>query len=522
MTWPFYNPLAKLVAVRAYLVLLILGVLTVVPFWKTTSDKPFYYDESDYMYAGTRGFIANYLDQPSISPLEFVQKGLELYRDKTKRGNISEFVRKSGDITFYRHYHGPVYACWIALWHALGAVDNGTYRASGLILHLLSVTLIFWIVRLAFPELPVAAALVAGASLLLNRTALVAATMITQHEIFSVIAGVTLLLAALYFAKPQKWLWYAACAALGVSFATVESSFILVLVFLFLLAIVGLQQGWKQVPGMFGKGLLSFVLAILVVWPKGVLQLGALKGYGYLAYIAIARKTFNPISPGQLWTSKFTTYPEEFIVPAVALLIAAILWKRTPNRQALIPFVSYAVMFILVTMVVTAPYTYYHVSLLATTAVITGVVFGTVWRRSTSVVRVLASAAIAIPLLWMPVRYYRETLDVQSQPDSRRELLAWLTAGHGKSLVLPYILVPTVHYYHTESSTIPYDKDAAPADLANNLTGGANRVLLCEQAVCQAVRAQVPNTFQSEAPVMGDAPGIQTGPLYAVALQPGL
>lgn len=89
--------------------------VVVIAFWRTASPRPFFYDEADYMYAGTRGFLDNYLDRPSLSLPEFIRKGRELARDRSERANMSQYVRASGDITFYRHYHGPMYAYWIAL-----------------------------------------------------------------------------------------------------------------------------------------------------------------------------------------------------------------------------------------------------------------------------------------------------------------------------------------------------------------------------------------------------------------------
>src|SRR5690348_9525661 len=87
----------------------IIGVL----FARTTPDHPFSYDEADYMYAGTRGIAANYLDSPSLSLFEFLRKGRELSANPGQGRSMSEYVRASGDITFYRHYHGPMYAYWL-------------------------------------------------------------------------------------------------------------------------------------------------------------------------------------------------------------------------------------------------------------------------------------------------------------------------------------------------------------------------------------------------------------------------
>src|SRR5688572_12831930 len=112
---------------------------------RTISQVPYAYDEADYMYAGQQGFWANYSDRNSLSLVTFVQKGLELARDDTRRFAMSQYVRASDDIAFYRHYHGPVYAYWISVWHALGVRHEGTFRATGLILHALLTIAIFWL-----------------------------------------------------------------------------------------------------------------------------------------------------------------------------------------------------------------------------------------------------------------------------------------------------------------------------------------------------------------------------------------
>src|ERR1700722_17893743 len=115
------------------------GVTAIVStlFARTVSRGPFGYDEADYMYASTQGFVANYLDRGSMGMTVYLERGLALMRDKSQRQSLSQLVRNSGDLDFYRHYHGPIYAYWIACWHALGARDEDVYRASGLLIHAL-------------------------------------------------------------------------------------------------------------------------------------------------------------------------------------------------------------------------------------------------------------------------------------------------------------------------------------------------------------------------------------------------
>src|SRR5512132_869629 len=98
----------------------LLAALTLYIFFPLASSQPYAYDEADYMWAGKQGFLANYTDRNGLSFPEFVRKGLELYRNPSLRPAYSQFIRESGDIGLYRHYHGPVYAYWLALLHGVG------------------------------------------------------------------------------------------------------------------------------------------------------------------------------------------------------------------------------------------------------------------------------------------------------------------------------------------------------------------------------------------------------------------
>src|SRR2546422_836314 len=135
-----------------FAVLLPLMAVIAFAFAHTCSNQPFAYDEADYMYAGSRGFLANYLDQPSLSLPEFIRRGMELSKNRGLGVEMSQYVRASGDIAFYRHYHGPIYTYWLALMHKAGLSSASEFRASGLVFHLLSTTLVFWMCVLAFPS----------------------------------------------------------------------------------------------------------------------------------------------------------------------------------------------------------------------------------------------------------------------------------------------------------------------------------------------------------------------------------
>jgi hypothetical protein len=506
-----------------YFVVLLLTIpLVVFAFWRTTSRAPFFYDEADYVFAGTRGLLNNYLDRPSLSTVDFVRKGLQLSQDRSQGANMSEFIRASGDITFYRHYHGPLYAYWIALCHAAGSDAPENYRASGLIIHVVSTLLIFCMFRLAFPPYPPIAALVAALTFLLNRTALFSATLVSQHILYTLIAAATLFLMALFCRDLDRRYWDGVAAALGLAFATVETSFVLLGAMLLTLALMAGRLGWRNLGSLLTRGILAFVVAILFVWPKGILQLGVLKGYLYLGYMAIKKRTFSPITPSQLWTEKFHDYPLEFVIPAIALIASLVFWRKLANRWGILPFLVYAWMFVAVMTVITLPFTHYHGSLLMSCAVVVGAIFGEIWLRHNLVIRTAAVAVLLVTLVGAATQYYGEKRRAVSTHDYRSDILDYLGRSAGmKKLYVPQILVPTVHFYHPELTTVAYDTNWSPAALAVALSqAGTKSALLCMESLCNEVRGQVPPAHSvRETQIAAKSEDLKEGPLNSLMIE---
>src|SRR3989339_707289 len=86
-------------------VLLLLSFIMRLP--QIQTHPPFNYDEADYAQAVAQGFWANYLDLNSISFPDFLKKGLKSFITGTHR-TLSEEIRESGDVAFYRHFHPPL------------------------------------------------------------------------------------------------------------------------------------------------------------------------------------------------------------------------------------------------------------------------------------------------------------------------------------------------------------------------------------------------------------------------------
>jgi hypothetical protein len=465
-------------------------------FAQVAPPQPFAYDESDYMYAGTQGVWANFTDRHSMSFYDFVVKGLETARDKSKRSDLSQYVRSLGDISFYRHYHGPVYAYWIGLGKLFGITSESGYRGSGLVLHALGTIAVFWLFLWTFPELPKVSAFIASAALAMNRTALVTALTITQHIAYEFLCILALFAAAKYFKSGDRRWWYATTALLGGAFATVELGIILVGAVLISLVLLEWKQGWKHLLGMIGRGSLAFLGAVLILWPKGLLQLNALKGYLYLGYMAIYRKTFSPITPAQMWGAKFRDFPLEFVLPAVALVGMILFYRKLKARQAVVPFLVYTCLFVAVTMVVTAPYTHYHGSLMASAAVVTGVAFGEFWKRVGAPPRVLALTLTLASLVALDVSYFKDLRENQTEPSLAADILAYLSqhppgAAPPERVFINFFYVPTLNYYRPAVMATGYD-DWSAQRLAEEAQGARQARIFCSTSLCRQLEAVLP------------------------------
>jgi hypothetical protein len=70
---------------------------------------PFEYEEADYAFDAHLGGAANYTDSPTLPLINFIRQGLERGRSADARSGLSESIRSSNDVIFYRHWHGPLY-----------------------------------------------------------------------------------------------------------------------------------------------------------------------------------------------------------------------------------------------------------------------------------------------------------------------------------------------------------------------------------------------------------------------------
>ncbi len=146
---------------------------------------PFSYDEADYAYAANQGWFANWIDHPALNLVQFVRLGLASGRDSNHRTELSEIIRNSGDIHFYRHWHGPLFYYW------LGFVSHWTQnehrvRFVTLLIPAVGVLLVYFGCLWVLPSSPLIAMLAAG--FYAAGYSVVASPELAPHQLFAVVS----------------------------------------------------------------------------------------------------------------------------------------------------------------------------------------------------------------------------------------------------------------------------------------------------------------------------------------------
>ena len=196
------------------------------------SAAPFSYDEADYMFAARQGFIANYLDSPSSSFIDYVRLGLSRGRDPQQKSALSQAVRKASDIFFFRHAHGPVYFYWLALlshW----STSESFMRGLTLVFPIVTALAIYFGSLWIFPPEQGAITAILGSAAYLWSPAVIRTSEIVPHQMFVMWFTITLLLLAKLLSTGDRNLWYAAVCTTAVAFCTLEVTFVLIAVMAF-------------------------------------------------------------------------------------------------------------------------------------------------------------------------------------------------------------------------------------------------------------------------------------------------
>jgi hypothetical protein len=451
------------VAVFAILSVFFLVIARDVP-----SPKPYFYDESDYITAGSRGLAANIMERPSMSIVTFLQTGLN--RDaQAKRTSLSEIVRGMKDISFYRHYHGPVYYYWLAAIGPFFHFDEYAMRFSGLVFHILIFGAIFFgVLVLSGSRI---AALISSFLFLFGQSSIGTDVQITPHIPYVLFTTLTLLIFARYLQTGSMKLWYATVVAFAVAFCSIDYAILLAITF----AICFLLFKERRPPaGILLRSILVFLGSLAILWPVGLFELSAIKGYFYIAYLAMQRKgSYGDDTPLTIWIRRFTDAPVEYSIDLACLALLLVSFARRKFNPVLVPFFLYAGLMLLTTLKNTSLNPTYVSSILPALAVISGIVLALILDQGPKPVRFAVTAMILAAISASGYLYIQRHDGRAGLAPEETILAALREAGvEHESVLVPYEYLPTISYYFPEMRLHPYlktdDDDAILAKLRNS------------------------------------------------------
>ena len=406
--------------------------------WLTTPHKgPYSYDEADYMYAAAQGWWAQWNDSPSLSMLTFVKTGLGA-GDPAMRSQLSETIRQSGDIVFYRHWHGPLYFYGLS-W--LDPLDEAQVRAVISWIPTLGIMLIYLGTLWTFPGRILPAFLAAafyGASY-----AVVNTTEVAPHQLFVIVSLVPLFfLAKLHLTSELRWWWWAV-ASTALAFVTMEIAFVGIGVLL----LTGwlYREKWRLSARGWWQSAAVFAAVVVALWPAGIWKLSPVRSYLFMAYLAVFRKgAWGNVTFAGTWMARLQNAPLEWLlVPA-----AVMLWwfgRRKPEVRATTPFLLFGMLMLMVTLKVYSFSPRYALPVLAPLLVAAGLILGLALETRRTMGKALAGILVLAlgAETWIYTRAHPPFLDQRAT----RILATFRAQPPQGPILIPKDDVPFFHFY---------------------------------------------------------------------------
>ena len=259
----------------------------------TLMSGPFIYDEADYMYAVTRGFVANITDTPTLSLPDLIRTGLNRGSDIRQWSGLSRMIRGLDDIVFYRHWHGPLYVGWLRIVKPFTSSEQ-SLRAWSYVFPIATALLMYFGALACLKDAAGQSAAVLGAVLYLWNFAVISSNELAPHDLYALCAVATLLLLAKLMVSAEgpnsalRKYWYASLITAALAFCTLEIAFALIATVL----ICGYAVRDRLKPDLpFAlKSIATFLAVVLVIWPAAIYKLSFVKAYLFMGYLAIFRK----------------------------------------------------------------------------------------------------------------------------------------------------------------------------------------------------------------------------------------
>ena len=425
------------------LAVIVLLAAFLLPIARRVSSDPYVYDESDYMYAASLGFAANYTDTPTLPIIDYLRAGISGEKDAKARQDLSARVRQSNDVAFYRHWHGPLFHYLLIPVSRLGLDERGV-RTSMLAIPAAGVVAMYLGCLWLLPGLRGFLAALSASTLFLSSYAVAASTELAPHQLFVFCSLCCLFLLAKAVATGRRAYWYGAVFMTALAFCTLEIALVLILT----TGICGyLERRQLNADWAFAaRSLTLFLATVLVLWPAAILKLSFIKAYLGLAYLALSRETpWGGAGFLETWRSRFLTSPLEWGI----ILLGFVLYFRglRKDRRILYPVLVYALLATAATLRVLSDTPRYSLVLMPELDLFAGLVLAPTIQRLRRPASIAVVSALIIGM-YAAAQYRTLAHRPYSNPRSTA-VLSFIHQNHldDKGLLVPQDDLPMIHYY---------------------------------------------------------------------------
>ncbi len=433
------------------------------------------YDESDYMFAVSRGFFNNYLDAGSIPLSVFLAKGSKEGIQAENQQELSEFIRASDDIAFYRHYHAPLYYYWLTLTGSLLGRSEVVMRTASFVILLLGAVAVYFICLVLARENRHLAALIGVTFLLLSPVNTQTAAHITPHGLYAVVAVVSLFFLSQLLAGGGIKYWNLGLFSLVTALLTFEFAPLLFLTYIILVwrqrqnIFIGFEQyAWQKLAV---RSLAIIVTSLLLIWPGGILKLTLLKNYLFFAYFTLFRgSAYGSANLLEVWWQRIGSSPLEFLVVGVGLAVMAIYFVKRKGNSRLLAFMIYAALIFLATIRIRSQVPTYFSSLTMVIYVISAVSLAEAIKWRQKLVKFGAAGVLILSLIVNNLFFVKPLLSSTIWEQGLNQTVDhFLQTPPAGKLLLPKNLLPTFHYYMPDYDLVTYPRSVGMEQLVAEL-----------------------------------------------------
>jgi len=466
--------------------------ICIISYDRIIPKDSFRHDEADFMYAVSKGIYANYIDENAISFFTFLTQGIQQGFQKQKRSSLSEFIRISDDITFYRHYHGPLYfySLIISDYFFGDLIGNNEYlsRWSSLLFLLAAIIVVYLGCLSLSQENATVAAVVASTALMSSSANILTAAQISVHSMYTVTSIITLFFMAKLLKTNDLKYWYWTIVAMAFSFTVVELAPLLLVTFIACVFFRrrNLFTNWpvRDYKKLFAYSVLLFIGVIFIVWPAAWLKLTLVKNYMFFTYLAVARgdelRTLRSRTFWEVWAQRLVSSPFTY---ALTIPLVSIALTKTKYYSFYLPFLLYSMLILIITFINPSPTPTYISSLLPPLYIINGLVLADLLKDSKKLLKIVLTAGLALVLVAHMWVYFIPYKSMEASYTPLKDLVNYMDGDYfdDKSFLVDRQLLPTLHYYFPNRHFDSYREGAGgAASIGKELRGSSYDGVLYE------------------------------------------